>query len=394
MTAPPAPLVIAGSGLAGYAVAREFRKLDKDTPLVVISRDHGGFYSKPMLSNALAGQKTAASLLMKPAEKMASELNATVRCGVAVQAFSSAERTLTLADGEVMPYRDLVLALGADPIRVPLEGDGAASVMSVNDLDDYARFAEQIAGAQRVAILGAGLIGCEFANDLLHRGIQSVVVDLADRPLSRLLPAEASAFLRQQLEAAGVQFRFGASARRIERSAGGNWQLTLSDGSTVQVDQVLSAVGLRPRVALAAQAGLNVSRGIVTDRLLATSAAHVHAVGDCAELLGLNLPYVMPLMQQSRALAATLCGQPTPVAYPAMPVVVKTPACPTVVCPPIGGPAGDARGEADGVWQVESSGDACEAKLVASDGRLLGFALLGTATSKKQALSTTVLPWL
>ena len=114
-----APLVVVGSGLAGYAVAREFRKLDKDTPLVVLSRDHAGYYSKPMLSNALAGQKTAASLLMKPAEKMAAELNADVRAGVCVQHIDTAARQLALTDGEVLAYRDLVLALGADPIRVP-----------------------------------------------------------------------------------------------------------------------------------------------------------------------------------------------------------------------------------------------------------------------------------
>jgi rubredoxin-NAD+ reductase len=394
MTSPHAPVVIVGSGLAGYAVAREFRKLDKDTPLVVISRDHGGFYSKPMLSNALAGQKTAASLLMKPAEKMASELGATVRSGIGVEALSSAGRALTLDGGEVLPYRDLVLALGADPIRLPLEGDAASAVMSVNDLDDYARFADQLVGARRVAILGAGLIGCEFANDLLHRGIEAVVLDVADRPLSRLLPPEASAFLRQRLEAAGVRFQLGTSAKRIDSSADGGLQLTLSDGSSLRVDLVLSAIGLRPRTALAAAAGLCVARGIVTDRSLMTSAAHVYAVGDCAEVLGLNLPYVMPLMQQSRALAATLCQQPTPLAYPAMPVVVKTPACPTVVCPPIGGDAGAERGEAQGVWQVELSADGCEAHFVAPDGSMLGFALLGAATSKKQALTTTVAPWL
>ena len=124
-TSAKAPVVIVGSGLAGYAVAREFRKLDKETPLVVLSRDHGGFYSKPMLSNALAGNKTAASLLMKPADKMAAELNASVRADVSVQSVETAERRLTLERGEVLPYRDLVLALGADPIRLPMAGDAA-----------------------------------------------------------------------------------------------------------------------------------------------------------------------------------------------------------------------------------------------------------------------------
>ncbi len=376
-----APLVVVGSGLAGYAVAREFRKLDKETPLVVLSRDHGGYYSKPMLSNALAGQKTAASLLMKPAEKMAAELNADVRGSVSVQHIDTAVRQLTLAGGEVLAYRDLVLALGADPIRLPLGGDAADTVCSVNDLDDYARFSHALEGAKSVAILGAGLIGCEFANDLLHRSIAPTVLDLADGPLSRLLPREASDWLRVRLESAGVAFRFGVAANRIDHHGNG-LTVTLSDGSSLQADRVLSAVGLRPRVAMAQSAGIAVSRGISVDRLLASSAAHVWAVGDCAEVLGLNLPFVMPLMQQSRALAATLCGQPTPVVYPAMPVLVKTPACPTIVCPPQPGAAGG--------WEVEATTDACEARFVGVDGALLGFALLGAATAKKQAMAALV----
>lgn len=382
---PAAPVVIVGSGLAGYAVAREFRKLDKETPLVVLSRDHGGFYSKPMLSNALAGNKTAASLLMKPADKMAAELNASVRAGVSVEGIDTAGRRLTLAGGEVLAYRDLVLALGADPIRLPLAGDAADAVLSVNDLDDYARFAEALEGSKSVAILGGGLIGCEFANDLLHRGIAPTVLDVADRPLSRLLPVEASAWLRARLEAAGVAFRLGVAASRVDRPADGGLALALSDGSTLRADRVLSAIGLRPRTAIAEAAALAIGRGITTDRRLATSAAHVYAVGDCAEVMGLNLPYVMPLMQQSRALAATLCGRPTPVAYPAMPVLVKTPACPTVVCPP---PPG-----ADGRWETTSTDEACDARFVGTDGKLLGFALLGTATSRKQALAAEVPAW-
>jgi len=379
------PVVVVGSGLAGYAVAREFRKLDSDTPLLLLSRDHAGFYSKPMLSNALAGQKTAASLLMKSADKMASELKADIRAGEPVGAIDTTARTVTTGDGEVIAYRDLVLALGADPMRPQLAGDAADAVFCVNDLDDYAQFADALEGAKSVAILGAGLIGCEFANDLLHRGIASTVLDVADRPLSRLLPAEASVWLRERLESAGVSFRLGVAASRIDRADGGGVRLALSDGSAVHADGVLSAIGLQPRTALAKAAGLAVARGITTDRVLATSAPHVWAVGDCAEVMGLNLPYVMPLMQQSRALAATLCGSLTPVAYPAMPVLVKTPACPTVVCPPPPGAVGE--------WQVMSSADACEARFVRADGTLLGFALLGTATPKKQAWVAEVPAW-
>ncbi len=378
-----APVVIIGSGLGGFTVAREFRKLDKETPLVVLSRDHAGFYSKPMLSNALAGNKTAAALVMKPAEKMAAEINASVRSNVHVKHLDTAARSIELESGESLAYRDLVLALGADAIRIALEGDAADAVLSVNDLDDYARFADQLAGVTTVAILGGGLIGCEFANDLLHRGITATVIDLADRPLSRLLPEAASARLRERLEAAGVQFRFGVSASAVRRHADGRLDLSLSDGGRLTVDLVLSAIGLRPRTAMAHAAGIVVNRGIVTNRLLATSAAHVFAVGDCAEVEGHNLPYVMPLMQQARALAATLAGTPTPVVYPAMPVMVKTPACPTVVCPPPLNAVGD--------WQVSTTDDGCDARFIGADGKVLGFALLGTATAQKQALAAQVI---
>lgn len=379
------PVVIVGSGLAGYNTAREFRKRDKHTPLVIVSRDAAAFYSKPMLSNALAGNKTAAALVMKPAQKMAEELDAAIWHDTVVERIDTGARTLASADGRSLVYRDLVLALGADPIRLPLQGDGADAVLSVNDLGDYARFAQALEGVSSVAILGAGLIGCEFANDLLARGIRSTVIDLADRPLARLLPEAASLHLRDRLAAAGVTFCFGVGVERIDRSGAG-FSLQLSDARIVQAGLVLSAIGLRPRTALAQAAGITVARGVVTDALLATSAAHVHAVGDCAEVAGHNLPYVLPLMQQARSLGATLAGVPTPVSYPAMPVTVKTPACPTVVCPP----APDARGD----WSVDLQPDACCARFLDADGRLLGFALLGTATAQRQALAALVPPLL
>jgi rubredoxin-NAD+ reductase len=383
-----APVVIVGTGLAGWNTAREFRRHDKDTPLVVLSRDGAGFYSKPMLSNALAGNKSAAALLMKPADRMAAEVGATVLAQAGVVSIDTAARTLALADGRTQPWRDLVLALGADPVRLPLAGDAADTVLSVNDLDDYARFAAALDGVRSVALLGGGLIGCEFANDLLARGIRPVVLDVAERPLARLLPEAGSTFLRARLEAAGVGLRMGVSVQRVDVAPGadGRLRLTLSDGSTLGADLVLSAIGLAPRTALARAAGLAVNRGIVVDRQLATSAPHVHAVGDCAEVDGLNLPYVMPLMAQARALGATLAGTPTPVAYPAMPVTVKTPACPTVVCPPLPGAAG--------TWQVTGDAAGCEAVFRASDGRALGFALLGQATARKQALAGEVPAWL
>lgn len=382
-------VVIIGSGLAGYNVARELRKADANVPIVVVSRDHAGFYSKPMLSNALAGKKTAATLVMKSAEKMSEDIKGRVIANSTVTCIDTQARTVTLASGEVLAYRDLVLALGADPIRLPLQGDAADTVLSVNDLDDFARFADALdtaAGGQpvkRVAILGAGLIGCEFANDLLHRGIEPTVLDLADRALARLLPAEASARLQDKLQAGGTTFRFGVGVHSVDQADGG-LKLTLSDGSTMQTDLVLSAIGLKPRTHLATEAGVLTGRGVMVNRELATNVPHVYAVGDCAEVDGHLLPYVLPLMAQARALAATLAGKPTPVSYPAMPVVVKTPAWPTVVCPPPANAAGN--------WSVKADEESIEARFTAADNpeQLLGFALQGKAVTQRQAMAALV----
>lgn len=380
-----APILILGTGLAGYNLAREIRKLDKSVPLALVSRDDAPFYSKPMLSNALAGGKSAAALVMKTAERMAEELDARILPRRQVMAIDTAARQVSLDDGEVLAYRDLVLALGADPIRLPLDGDAAAEVLSVNDLDDFARFSARLEGARRVAILGGGLIGCEFANDLLARGIEPTVFDPSPWPLGRLLPGEAGAFFQAGLEAAGVAFRMGTSATGVDRQ-GAAYRLRLSDGGVAEADLVLSAVGLRPRIALAEAAGLKVGRGIITDSQLMGRAPGVFAIGDCAEVAGLSLPFVMPIMQQVRALARTLTGTPTAVSYPAMPVLVKTPVLPTVVAPPPAGVAGE--------WVVTQPEGGLEALFLMPDGKAAGFALLGTATRRKQALAADLPAWL
>lgn len=378
---PTPPIVIVGTGLAGYTLAREFRKLDPDTPLTIISRDAGGFYSKPMLSNALAANKSAAALVTRTATQMAEELRVEMLTHTAVADIDPAGGLIWLSDGRPLAFQKLVLAWGADPVRLPLAGGGAENVVSVNDVDDFARFSERLASARRVAILGAGLIGCEFANDLLSRNIEPIVIDPAEWPLSRLLPAAAGQYLAGALGKAGVDFRWRVSAQAVDR-VGHGFSVALSDHSRIEADLVLSAVGLRPRTEVAARAGVACNRGIVTDRHLETSRPNVYALGDCAEVAGLNLPFVLPLMQQARALARTLAGVPTEVAYPVMPVVVKTPACPTVVCPP---PA-----QAPGQWQVESTEDGMEASFRGASGELLGFALLGSATSRRQALAPLV----
>ena len=376
------PVVIIGSGLGGYTVAREFRKLDTETPILIISADHGGFYSKPMLSNALATGKTPASIVTTRAEKMAEQLKIGIRPFSRVNAIDPAGRTVTLADGEQISYSKLILAIGADPVRLPLEGEGAEDILSVNDLDDYQRLRDVLEAKRDVTILGAGLIGCEFANDLAVAGYRVRVIDISTQPLGRFLPPVGGAFMQRKLEAAGVVFHMGVAAQYVER-VHESLRVTLASGETIQTDIVLSAVGLRPRTALAQAAGIAVNQGITVSRSLQTHHEGIYALGDCAEVEGRVLPFVMPIMHAARGLAATLAHTPTPVRYPAMPVLVKTPACPTVVSPPETG--------AQGEWLVEEDENGVKALFKAED-KLLGYALLGAATREKNALAAHLPP--
>lgn len=383
------PIVIVGTGLAGYGLARELRKLDAEVPIVMISRDAGDFYSKPMLSNALGAKKSAASLVMKSSATMGAELHAQILKRTQVVSIDLQARCLQLDGAAPQPYSALVLAVGADPIRLAINGNAVGDLLSVNDLDDFSVFENALAAldgrntSRNVLILGAGLIGCEFANDLLTRGFSPTVVDLADRVLERLLLPQASQRLRTNLENAGAAFRFKTRVTSVNRSDDG-FSVEFSDSMSMRCDLVISAIGLNPRITLAAQAGLAVGRGIITDETLMTSDAQVFAMGDCAEVSGAVLPYVMPIMFQARALAATLTGKPTAVRYPVMPVTVKTPACPTVACPP---PA-----DAEGAWEVLATEDGLEALFLAgaSSDRALGFVLQGQSISRRQEIATRI----
>ena len=377
-----APLVIIGTGLAGYNLAREFRKHDSETPLLLITADDGRSYSKPMLSTGFAMGKDAETLGMMSAGQMAIQLNAEIRTHTRVTRLDPGNRQVWIGN-EPVRYRDLVLAWGAQTLRVPLAGDAAEAVFSINDLLDYGRFRAAAMGKRRVLILGAGLIGCEFANDLLHGGYEVELVAPDKQIMPTLLPLEAAAAVQRGLESLGAHFHFGTVVERLDHTANG-MLAQLADGQRLECDLVISAVGLRPRTELAAAAGLETGRGVVVDRFLRTSAEHIYALGDCAEVGGLNLLYVMPLMSGVRALSRTLTGSAVSVSYGPMPVTVKTPVCPLVVSPPAAG--------SDGSWIVNGEGNDITALFRAADGRLLGYALTGSAVQQRLALNKELPP--
>lgn len=375
-------IVIIGSGLAGYTVIRELRKLDKTIPITLVTKEPGYFYSKPMLSTALASNKSAEQLVSTNAEGMASQLEMTILSETTVTSIDVAAQTITTSKGSIS-YGKLVLGLGADQIRLPLQGNAANEVITVNDLEEYGQFRKSIEGKKRITILGAGLIGCEFANDLVLGSYEVDVIDLAPQALGRLLPEAAAQMLQTKLSEAGVRWHFATTVQSIDRN-GDFLTITLANGSVITSDVFLSAVGLKPRLELAQAAGIATAAGITVNRQLETSASNVYAIGDCAEVDGLVLPYVMPIMQAARALVPNLLGQVTALTYPAMPVMVKTPALPTIVSPPAKGALGQ--------WKINPIEGGLEARFESSDGELLGFALLGAATAQRATLTKELPP--
>lgn len=375
------PIVVLGSGLAGYTLVRELRKLDRDAAIILISRDSGDYYSKPMLSNAFAQGKDASSLVNTAATEIAKQLNITLLQHTEVLGIDRKLKQLQTSAGAI-DYGRLVLALGADPIRLPLHGDAADAVVSVNDLADYTKFRGAIVSAKQVAIIGGGLIGCEFANDLATAGYAVTVIDPTAYPLSGLMPESAGKQLLAPLAKLGVTWRFGVAVKAVDRDSAG-YALTLTDASALHADLVLSAVGLRPRIDLARSAGLAVNRGIVVDTQLRSNDASIYALGDCAEIEGRVQPYVLPLMHAARVLARVLAGEDARVEFPAMPVVVKTPAHPVAVLP--------VARDAIGAWRILANGQEIKPGIKLgffdAQNQLSGFVLTGEYAAERSAMT-------
>src|SRR5690606_21786427 len=257
-----------------------------------------------------------------------------------------------------------------------LAGNAASRVLSVNHVDDYAVFRSQLNAADETArksvtILGAGLIGCEFANDLAGNGYPVTLVDPSAMPLAALTPPAIAQALRDALRALNVEMRLGVTAQSIDES-GERLLVTLSDGSIFATDIVLSAVGLRPSLTLAQQMQLETNRGIVVDEMGRTSHPDIYALGDCTEYRSSDgvsrlLPYVAPIMNAARAIASTLSGKEMPIDLSPSPVLIKTPALPIAVVPP---PIGM---KDKGRWVEEQDGTRTICRFVDDNNQVQGF---------------------
>lgn len=358
-------VVIIGSGHSGYQLASALRAHSPTLPIVVFTQDCGALYSKPALSCALAMNKTAEQLQLQSALEWEAKLNIRVYPHTEVLAIDRQQQRLDTRIGCIQ-YARLVLATGASPIVPDIPGCTSA-LQSVNHLHDYSSFRQKLEGKRRIAILGDGLIGCEFAHDLVHAGYEVTVIGRGRWPMSTLLPQAVGEGLQQSLSAAGVKWCLGTTVETAKEHDDKSWSLMLSDGQTLQQDGLLCAVGLQPNVKLARQSGLQTARGICVNRFGQTSDPHIFALGDCAEYPDGWRPYIAPINQAIPAMVSSLCGQLTPVDTTPAPVIVKTPSSPLSFAAPL----------RTGEWRIEHRGSELLALHYDDSDMLTGFALLG-----------------
>lgn len=277
ITASPSSIVVVGGGAAGVAAAEMIRREGYDGPLTMISADADPPVDRPNLSkDYLAGEAQDDWIPLWPAEFYA-EKQIEMLLGRRVASIDPAKRSVKLDDGSERSFGALLLATGADPVRLPIPDATGGQVMYLRSFADSRAIVERAKNARHVVVAGASFIGLEVAASLRARGIDVDVVAPESTPLERVLGVEVGRLVRSLHEAKGVAFHLGQTVKAVDGRA-----VTLSDGKTLDSDFVVMGVGVKPSTALAEQAGIAVDRGITVNEYLETNAAGIFAAGDAA----------------------------------------------------------------------------------------------------------------
>lgn len=315
-------IVILGAGHAGFQCAAALRQNGYAGAIVLVGDEDALPYQRPPLSKGyLLGKIAAADLAFRP-ERFYADQRIDLHKGHA-EAIDRAQSQVVLRDGTVLPYDHLVLALGSQPRTLPVPGEELGGVYSLQTLQDADRLREALQGAGNAVVIGAGFIGLEFAASARALDVPVQVVDIAGRPMARVLSADCGAAFTREHQANGAILRWETGVQRLEGEAGHVTAVVTADGCRLPADVVLVGIGAVPRTGLAAQAGLPVENGVVVDANLLTADPAISAIGDIAAFpqpgsgKRIRLESVQNATDQARAVAARLTGKGAP--YVAVP---------------------------------------------------------------------------
>jgi NADPH-dependent 2,4-dienoyl-CoA reductase/sulfur reductase-like enzyme/nitrite reductase/ring-hydroxylating ferredoxin subunit len=272
-----AKIVIVGGGAAGFAAAEMLRRQQYRGSIVMLSSEAAPPVDRPNLSqDYLAGSAPEDWLPLRP-DSFYADAAIDLRLKTEVTSIEPKAKTVQLAGGETVPYDRLLLATGAEPVRLPIPGADQPHVHVLRSLDDCRAIIASVEGARRAVVIGASFIGLEVAASLRARNIEVHVVGLEQRPMERVLGPAMGDFVRALHEEHGVIFHLGDTVTTIDGK-----RANLKSGGVLEADVVVVGVGVRPRLALAEKAGLAIDRGVVVNAYLETSVPGIYAAGDIA----------------------------------------------------------------------------------------------------------------
>jgi rubredoxin-NAD+ reductase len=321
-------VVIVGGGISGWSVAEAIRAEDGHVPITLVSACDGARYHKPELSVALGRGLTPDALRRETGAAAAARLGLRLMADTVAVGLSPERRLLRTTRG-TLPYTHLVLAHGARP-ALPACLDPALC-WRVNDLAAWSSLHAELArGPRSVAVIGAGMVGCELAEDLARAGHAVTLVGADALPLPELLPEQAGRRLLAGLEGLGIRYRERSLVSGLSRRPDGTVALALADGTSLAAATVIAATGLATPSRLVRGAGLAFDRGIVVDpATLRTSGPDIFALGDCISLAGQPCRFIEPIARQAATIASAILGRGHPAYAHAAPVIrLKTRSAP------------------------------------------------------------------
>ncbi len=313
-----AHVVILGAGHAGGTAAALLRQYGHEGPITLVGEEPIAPYQRPPLSKAwLKGEADADSLALKPVEFYA-ENNIDFRSGVRAVSIDRGKKTVALSNGEAVSYDILIIATGARPIVLPIEGKDLAGVLFLRTAEDAEKLKAALGPGKRLAVVGGGYIGLEAAASARALGAEAVVIEREPRLLARVACEALSTFFKDYHEKHGVTFELGAEVTGFKGEGGHVTGVALADGRVIACDAALVGVGARPNDEIASEAGLECARGVVVNLEARTSDPAIFAIGDVAHrpmpIYGrmFRMESVPNALEQAKQAASAITGRPAP----------------------------------------------------------------------------------